>query len=51
MRFLLTRLYDWLNIPPNAMVTPKDPGEYIAKLRFHLGIVSPGEYGLRHDRV
>lgn len=51
LRFLLTRLYDWLNIPPNAMVTPKDPGEYIAKLRFHLGISSPGEYGLRHDSV
>lgn len=46
LRFLLTRLYDWLNVPPNAMVTPKDPSEYIAKLRFHQGVSSPGEYGL-----
>jgi homoserine kinase type II len=35
MRFLLTRLYDWLNTPPGAMVTPKDPVEYLRKLRFH----------------
>ncbi|MGI9401823.1 MAG: homoserine kinase, partial [Rhizobiaceae bacterium] len=46
LRFLLTRLYDWLNVPPNALVTPKDPSEYIAKLRFHQGVSSPGEYGL-----
>ncbi len=46
LRFLLTRLYDWLNVPPNALVTPKDPSEYIAKLRFHQGVKSPGEYGL-----
>ncbi len=25
MRFLLTRLYDWLHTPPNALVTPKNP--------------------------
>ncbi|HEX3983579.1 MAG TPA: phosphotransferase, partial [Acidisoma sp.] len=35
MRFLLTRLYDWLNTPPGALVTPKDPVEYLRKLRFH----------------
>ena len=46
VRFLLTRLYDWLNVPPNALVTPKDPSEFIAKLRFHQGVSSPGEYGL-----
>lgn len=46
LRFLLTRLYDWLNVPPNALVTPKDPSEYIAKLKFHKGVSSPGEYGL-----
>ncbi len=33
LRFLLTRLYDWLNHPPGALVTPKDPLEYVAKLR------------------
>ncbi|TAD89602.1 MAG: homoserine kinase [Alphaproteobacteria bacterium] len=34
LRFLLTRLYDWINHPPGALVTPKDPLEYRAKLRF-----------------
>ena len=46
MRFLLTRLYDWLNTPPGALVTPKDPMEYVAKLRFHERVQSAGEYGL-----
>ena len=35
MRFLLTRLYDWLNTPPGALVTPKDPLDYYRRLRFH----------------
>jgi homoserine kinase type II len=35
LRFLLTRLYDWLNTPAGALVTPKDPVEYLRKLRFH----------------
>lgn len=34
MRFLLTRLFDWVNTPPGAMVTRKDPLEYLHKLRF-----------------
>jgi homoserine kinase type II len=34
IRFLLTRLYDWVNTPPGAMVTRKDPLEYLHKLRF-----------------
>jgi homoserine kinase type II len=46
MRFLLTRLYDWLNTPPGALVTPKDPMEYVAKLRFHERVESAAEYGL-----
>lgn len=46
VRFLLTRLYDWLNTPADALVTPKDPMEYVAKLRFHRGIGGPGAYGL-----
>ena len=37
LRFLLTRLVDWLNVPPGALVKPKDPLEYLAKLRFHHG--------------
>jgi homoserine kinase type II len=35
LRFLLTRLYDWLNRAPGALVRPKDPLEYLTKLRFH----------------
>jgi homoserine kinase type II len=46
LRFLLTRLYDWLNRPPGALVRPKDPREYLAKLRFHQQIGGPEAYGL-----
>ena len=46
MRFLLTRLYDWLYTPADALVTKKDPLEYWKKLRFHQGVTGPEEYGL-----
>jgi homoserine kinase type II len=46
LRFLLTRLYDWLHTPDGALVRPKDPLEYLYKVRFHRGIAGPGEYGL-----
>ena len=46
LRFLLTRLYDWLNVPPGALVRPKNPLEYLAKLRFHQTIAQASEYGL-----
>jgi len=46
MRFLLTRLYDWLHTPADALVTRKDPLEYLAKLRFHAGVDGIGAYGL-----
>ena len=46
MRFLLTRLYDWLNTPADAMVTCKDPLEFLEKLRFHRSVKGPGDYGL-----
>ena len=46
LRFLLTRLYDWLNHPPDAFVKPKDPLEYWAKLRFHQGVAGAAAYGL-----
>lgn len=45
LRFLLTRLYDRLNHPAGAYVRPKDPLEYLQKLRFHRGIASPAAYG------
>ena len=46
LRFLLTRLHDWLHHPEGAMVKPKDPLEYHKKLRFHQGVSSPAAYGL-----
>jgi homoserine kinase type II len=46
MRFLLTRLYDWLNTPTGALVKRKDPLEYLRKLRFHQAVSGPAEYGL-----
>jgi homoserine kinase type II len=46
LRFLLTRLYDWLTVPAGALVTPKDPREYLRKLRFHLKVKSAADYGV-----
>jgi homoserine kinase type II len=46
LRFLLTRLVDWLNVPPGALVKPKDPLEYYRKLRFHQAGVSARDYGI-----
>ena len=46
LRFLLTRVYDWLNANDGALVRPKDPIEYLRKLRFHRTVVSTREYGL-----
>lgn len=47
MRFLLTRLYDWLTTPEGALVVKKDPREYLRKLRFHRAVDNASEYGLR----
>jgi homoserine kinase type II len=46
LRFLLTRLFDWLNQPDGALVRPKDPLEFLRKLRFHRAVSSPRDYGL-----
>ncbi len=46
LRFLLTRLYDWLHHPEGAMVKPKDPLEYLKILQFHQNVAGPGAYGL-----
>ena len=32
LRFLLTRAYDWINTPPGALVTRKDPLAYLRRL-------------------
>jgi len=46
LRFLLTRLVDWLDVPPGALVRPKDPREYARKLRFHQKVNSARDYGI-----
>ncbi|MGG5823690.1 homoserine kinase [Falsiroseomonas sp. HW251] len=45
IRFLLTRLYDWTHTPPGALVTRKDPLEYLRKLRFFARAASPEAIG------
>lgn len=45
LRFMLTRLVDWLNVPPGALVKPKDPLEYYRKLRFFQSSTRAVDYG------
>ncbi|MFZ1680819.1 MAG: homoserine kinase [Rhizobiaceae bacterium] len=45
LRFMLTRLYDWLNTPAGALVVKKDPVEYLRKMRHHRQVASAYEYG------
>jgi homoserine kinase type II len=33
-------------VPPGALVRPKDPREYVRKLRFHQKVASARDYGL-----
>lgn len=46
LRFALTRLVDWLNVPPGALVKPKDPLDYVKRLRFHQKVANASDYGL-----
>ena len=46
LRFLLTRAYDWLHTDSDALVSRKDPLEYLRRLKFHRSIGSASEYGL-----
>jgi homoserine kinase type II len=46
LRFLLTRLADWFDVPPGALVRPKDPLEYYRKLRFHQAVAGVRDYGI-----
>ncbi len=46
LRFLLTRLFDWVNTPAGALVTRKDPLEYLRRLRFHMHARDAHAYGL-----
>jgi len=46
MRFLLTRLFDWVNTPAGALVKRKDPREYLQKLNFHRRVDNIAAYGI-----
>ncbi|HEY1836644.1 MAG TPA: homoserine kinase [Rhizomicrobium sp.] len=46
LRFLLTRLYDWLNPDPSAIVRAKDPREFAKRLRFFSTANKPADLGL-----
>jgi homoserine kinase type II len=49
LRILLTRLVDWFNVPPGALVRPKDPLEYFRKLRFQQSVASMRDYGVEQS--
>jgi len=51
MRFMLTRLHDWLNVPEGSFVVKKDPMEYVRRMRFHRGVKSAAEYGLALEEM
>jgi len=46
MRFLLTRIYDWINTPKGALVAPHNPNEYVKILRFQRGVKTARAYGI-----
>ena len=46
LRFMLTRLHDWLTVSEGALVEKRDPMEYVRRMRFHRQIASPAEYGI-----
>lgn len=46
MRFFLTRLYDWIHTPADALVSPKNPMEYWSILRFHQSVSGTAAYGI-----
>lgn len=45
IRFLMTRIYDWLHPVPDALVKPKNPLDYLTRLRFHQQVKSASAYG------
>lgn len=49
LRFLMTRLHDWLNQDPDALVTVKNPLEYRDIILFHQREYNPRDYGLADD--
>lgn len=45
LRFLLTRLYDWINTPADALVTRKDPLAFHRRLQFYRNVDSVDLFG------
>ena len=44
IRFLLTRVFDYLNLTEGALVKIKDPVEYLKRLEFHNNVTSYEDY-------
>ena len=44
MRFLLTRVFDYLNLTEGALVKIKDPVEYLKRLEFHNSVKNYEDY-------
>ena len=44
LRFLLTRLYDWQNRVDGAVVSVKDPLDYVKRLKFHQRVRNAADY-------
>ena len=44
LRYLLTRAYDYLNTPKNAIIKKKNPREYLDKLNFHKTVNKFSDY-------
>ena len=44
MRFALSRAYDWLNTPPGALVTRKDPMAFARRLAFYADPANAGVF-------
>lgn len=51
LRFLLTRLHDWFNHDPEALVRPKNPTDYLRRLRFHKTATRPQDYGITQEKI
>lgn len=46
LRFLLTRLNDWLNVPAGALVVPHDPTAFSQRLRFFKTVDDAKAFGI-----
>ncbi|MFZ5665622.1 MAG: homoserine kinase [Pseudomonadota bacterium] len=45
LRFTLSRAYDWINTPPDALVTRKDPMAFARRLTFYADPAHAGLFG------